>query len=122
MKKFTAILLIILTILFVGLKLYSDKGLFKSSKSTSSITETSNPQGILPGGCVDETKESFSVKYKDYLSEINFIIAYLLLAFILSILTISDKTKKQLHTDEEYTAKEAEVNSKIEEINQIQAK
>lgn len=113
MKKLTAILLIILTIAFVGIKLYSTKGIFKSD-SPINITE-SQPQGILPGGCVVGTKESFADKFKDYLSEINFIIAYIVLTFILSILTVGDKAKKQLHTDEEYDLK-------IQEINEIQAK
>ena len=59
MKKFTAVLLLILTICFVGVALYLNREAFgfecnKTSSSVPMVAPSSDPQinGILPGGCV----------------------------------------------------------------------
>ena len=124
MKKFTAVLLLILTICFVGVALYLNRGAFgfecnKTSSSVPMVAPSSEPQinGILPGGCVvkKESPERLVRKLKEYSVPIGFGAGYMILTLVLVLLTLTDKTKKQLHTDEEF-------NAKSEELTQVQAK
>ncbi len=130
MKKLTAISLLILTILFIGIIFYFDRealGLSSSPKRTyvPSISE-SNPEGIKPGGCIPpsgiETHEKLFKKMKEYPVPIAFGAAYMILTMILVLLTVSDKTKKQLHTDEEFEIKTKEleqIQAKLDESNKV---
>ncbi len=124
MKKFTAVLLLILTICFVGVALYLNREAFgfecnKTSSSVPMVAPSSEPQinGILPGGCVveKESPERLVRKLKEYSVPIGFGAGYMILTLGLVLLTLTDKTKKQLHTDEEF-------NAKSEELTQVQAK
>ena len=120
MKKFTAVLLLILTICFVGLALYINRGVFGCGGTPSSVPGYSDPtpQGILPGGCVvrpEESPERLVRKLKEYSVPIGFGAGYMILTLILVLLTLTDKTKKQIHSDEEF-------NAKSEELTQVQAK
>jgi hypothetical protein len=120
MKKLTAVLLLILTIGFVGIALYLNRGALGYGGNTSSVPVYSDPtpQGILPGGCVVREKESperLVRKLKEYSVPIGFGAGYMILTLILVLMTLTDKTKKQMHTDEEF-------NAKSEELTQVQAK
>ena len=124
MKKFTAVLLLILTICFVGVALYLNREAFgfecnKTSSSVPMVAPSSEPQinGILPGGCIvkKESPERLVRKLKEYSVPIGFGAGYMILTLVLVLLTLTDKTKKQLHTDEEF-------NAKSEELTQVQAK
>ena len=122
MKKLTAVLILILTIGFVGTVLYFGReefGLVKPGTSSSISGSVSHTQGIMPGGCIPprelEPGERFSRKLKEYSVPIGFGAGYMILTLILVLMTLSDKTKKQLHTDEEF-------NAKSEELTQVQAK
>lgn len=147
MKKLTAILLLLLTIVFIGSIIYisRDELGFNSSASVRSSEDGSKEkvQGILPGGCVVQSKsldpsryshrelsaiERFNRKISILLEELEdysvpitiFFIAYLLLSFLLSLITILDKTKKQLHSDEEYKTldeKLSQIKAELDESN-----
>ena len=149
MKKFTAVLLLLLTIAFIGSIVYYfryDLGITSyNNSSVPGYADSSTPQGILPGGCVVSapkessksldpskgrelsTQEKLSRKVRrligdieDYWDEYYIPItccglAYFLLTIILSIMTVVDKTKKQLHSDEDYKVSD-------EKLGQTQAK
>ena len=122
MKKLTAILLLLLTLVFVGYILYFNRNtLGLTSNTNSSVPNFSDPtkiQGIKPDLCIppeEEAHERFSRKLKEYSVPIGFGATYMVLTLILVLMTISDKTKKQIHTDEEF-------NAKTEELTQVQAK
>ncbi|MBP5470398.1 MAG: DUF2760 domain-containing protein [Candidatus Riflebacteria bacterium] len=129
MKKLTAILLLLLTLAFIGSVVYLNKDILglESSGNNSSVPNfaESNTQGINPGGCIpspnkNEAINQFSKRLKEYSVPIGFGAAYMVLTLILVLMTLSDKTKKQLHTDEEYNAKNEEltqVQTKLEESN-----
>ena len=126
MKKFTATLILLLTLAFIGFIVYFERDAlgitcFNSDSSVSGKSASSNIQGIMPGGCVinpptqEEARERFSRNLKAYSVPIGFGASYMILSLILVLMTLSDKTKKQEHTDEEYKAK-------AEELTQVQAK
>lgn len=125
MKKLTAILLLLLTLAFIGTIVYLNKDIFgleSSPGSNSSVPgfAEGNTQEIQPGGCVPSPSKSeaigrFSERLKEYSVPIGFGAAYMVLTLILVLLTLSDKTKKQIHTDEEFDVK-------VKELEQIQVK
>ena len=123
MKKLTAVLLLILTIGFVGIALYLNRAALglvspESSSSVPNYSATPTQQGILPGGCVVKEEESPEIlvrKLKEYSVPIGFGAGYMILTLILVLMTLTDKTKKQIHSDEEF-------NAKSEELTQVQSK
>ncbi len=123
MKKFTATLILLLTLAFIGYIVYLERdalGITCNSSSSVNSCEPTKVQGILPGGCVvrppkEDLPTRFSRKLKEYSVPIGFGASYMALSLILVLMTLSDKTKKQEHTDEEYKAK-------TEELSQVQAK
>ena len=144
MKKLTAILLLLLTIGFIVFIIYVNKEeiCLKSSNPKASVSDTKeNIQGILPGGCIPQQESSKSLdpskhgnrefgtieklsrtinrcfeELEDYsVPIVGVLLIYFLLSSILSLITVFDKTKKQMHSDEDYKTLD-------EKLGQIQAK
>ncbi len=122
MKKLIAVFLLLITLVFTGFTLYlyrDDLGITSSNGNSSvSVLPESNVQGILPGGCIPakekEAKEKISELLNKFSLPMGFLIGYTFLSALLSLITLADKTKKQLHSDEEYKVLD-------EKLNQIQA-
>lgn len=109
MKKFSAVLILILTVGIIAVTLCNHPMAAKSAGSDPVKIEQT--QGILPGGCVVDSN-------KDCKSTLLVVghslgIAYLVFSVILAVFCLKDK--KHNHTDEEFAAK-------VEELAQNQAK
>lgn len=114
MKKTIAILTLILTIGIIAVTLCFHP---KPAGNESNVTVVQNqPQGILPGGCVVNPGN------KPNMLVIGHSLGILYLIFGTTLALLSLKDKKNKHTDEEYSAKEEELNqaqAKLEEGNKI---
>lgn len=117
MKKFAAILVLILTVGIIAVTLCNHPNLSRSSDSTPVVAQQ---QGILPGGCVVDDPAKLQTKSNMLLLGHILGIAYIVFGLILAIGSL--KEKKQLHSDEEYAAKQEELTlaqAKLEEGNKL---
>lgn len=120
MKKFAAVLILILAVGIIAVTLCNHPNLSNDKAACSPVPVVSQQnQGILPGGCVVDQK---SLEKKSQMLVVGHVIgiAYIILGLILAVSVLKDK--KQLHSDQEFAAKQEELTqaqAKLEEGNKL---
>ncbi len=118
MKKFAAILLLVLAVGIIAVTLCNHPKL-SGNNAACNPTPVGAQQGILPGGCV---VDPIQPQPKSDMLVVGHVlgIAFILCGVLLAVTSLKDK--KQLHTDAEYAAKQEELTqaqAKLEEGNKL---